>query len=332
MFKRSSLFLFVLFGLISIFNFTASAQETESAANSALTEAKLPSGAVRILPGSVPAEINQGLEKIVAAGEGKIVQGDSEVLAWTGAGYKKSNAANLMKQIQSNLQAKGWSYETGEKTDEVTVFSALRETPKKQGVLGFYVMSDDAMVLAWTEILPAGGSKNTVENDSPKSEPIKQSPLQNQNSSRSSNSSSIVGEWHNGRVSMMQDKNLITGQMTASNGSTFTYKFSPTDVLNTSVISNQRCMAARPICSTTNAADTKSAARRLHSFRAKTTGKTHIAVRLRATKNAITFWSAKLTNFARKPTNTAKLRFVWQTQKAKAATSAKKDNFRIYFR
>jgi hypothetical protein len=224
MFKRSSLF-FVLFGLISIFNFTASAQETESAANSALTEAKLPSGAVRILPGSVPAEINQGLEKIVAAGEGKIVQGDSEVLAWTGAGYKKSNAANLMKQIQSNLQAKGWSYETGEKTDEVTVFSALRETPKKQGVLGFYVMSDDAMVLAWTEILPAGGSKNTVENDSPKSEPIKQSPLQNQNSSRSSNSSSIVGEWHNGRVSMMQDKNLITGQMTASNGSTFTYKF-----------------------------------------------------------------------------------------------------------
>lgn len=38
--------------------------------------------------------------------------------------------------------------------------------------------------------------------------------------------SEIVGEWHNGNVSMMQDKNLTTGQTTASNGSTFTYKFS----------------------------------------------------------------------------------------------------------
>jgi hypothetical protein len=36
----------------------------------------------------------------------------------------------------------------------------------------------------------------------------------------------LVGEWHNGNVSMMQEKNLTTGQITSSNGSTFTYKFS----------------------------------------------------------------------------------------------------------
>lgn len=35
----------------------------------------------------------------------------------------------------------------------------------------------------------------------------------------------LVGEWHNGSVSMLQEKNLTTGQVTASNGSTFTYKF-----------------------------------------------------------------------------------------------------------
>lgn len=35
----------------------------------------------------------------------------------------------------------------------------------------------------------------------------------------------FVGEWHNGSVSMMQEKNLTTGQTTSSNGSTFTYKF-----------------------------------------------------------------------------------------------------------
>ncbi len=37
--------------------------------------------------------------------------------------------------------------------------------------------------------------------------------------------SELVGNWHNGNVSMMQEKNLTTGQRTASNGSTFTYKF-----------------------------------------------------------------------------------------------------------
>lgn len=36
----------------------------------------------------------------------------------------------------------------------------------------------------------------------------------------------LVGEWHNGNVSMMQEKNLTTGQTTAANGSTFSYKFS----------------------------------------------------------------------------------------------------------
>ena len=36
----------------------------------------------------------------------------------------------------------------------------------------------------------------------------------------------IVGEWRNGNVSMMQEKNLTTGQRTTSNGSIFTYRFS----------------------------------------------------------------------------------------------------------
>jgi hypothetical protein len=35
----------------------------------------------------------------------------------------------------------------------------------------------------------------------------------------------LVGEWTNGTVSMLQEKNLTTGQVTASNGSYFSYKF-----------------------------------------------------------------------------------------------------------
>ena len=36
----------------------------------------------------------------------------------------------------------------------------------------------------------------------------------------------LVGKWHNGKVSMMQERNTVTGSTTPSNGSTFTYKFS----------------------------------------------------------------------------------------------------------
>ena len=36
----------------------------------------------------------------------------------------------------------------------------------------------------------------------------------------------LVGEWHNGRISMLQERNTVTGSTTPGNGSTFTYKFS----------------------------------------------------------------------------------------------------------
>ena len=36
----------------------------------------------------------------------------------------------------------------------------------------------------------------------------------------------LAGEWHNGNVSMLGEKNLQTGTISAANGSTFTYKFS----------------------------------------------------------------------------------------------------------
>ncbi|MEZ5424717.1 MAG: hypothetical protein R2747_00505 [Pyrinomonadaceae bacterium] len=35
----------------------------------------------------------------------------------------------------------------------------------------------------------------------------------------------MVGRWQNGNVSMLQEKNTTTGQVTAGNGSTFSYRF-----------------------------------------------------------------------------------------------------------
>src|SRR5690349_13076633 len=106
---------------------TTRAQETVAAASSAITQAQLPAGAERVSAGSVPAEINSALAKIVEAGGGKIVQGEREVLAWSGAGYSKADAPNLMRRLQGSLRAGGWKYEEAGSEGDVTVFTVERE-------------------------------------------------------------------------------------------------------------------------------------------------------------------------------------------------------------
>ncbi len=126
-----------------------------------MTEAKLPTGAARILPPNVPAEVNQALEKIIASGGDKIRQGETEVLAWT-KNYKKLNAPVLIKQLTDNLQTAGWTYEVGGENQGLTVFSLFRRTPQKRAVVGFYTFSNDAIVWAWTEMLAANSVNQKV--------------------------------------------------------------------------------------------------------------------------------------------------------------------------
>ena len=194
----------ILFLTIAVFS-----QETEEAASSSITDSKLPTGAVRILPNSVPAEINDGLKKLVEAGEGKLVEGDSEVIAWADANYKKKNSANLISQLQRNLQANGWTFEVSGTEDGITVFSVLRTAPSRRALLGFYAPTDDALVLAWTEV-SSPDSQTQTEKSTQKNVP----KLGNV-------SGGIVGTWTNGTVSMMSEKNLSTGAISSRGGSTF---------------------------------------------------------------------------------------------------------------
>ena len=199
---------------------TVSAQETESASKSNLTNVSLPANAERVLPGSVPKEVTESLEKFVAVGEGKLRQGETEVLVWAGASYKKANAASTVNHLTETLENAGWKYEISGVENGVTVFTALKEGQRRRALVGFYGVTDDALVLAWTEILSANSSKNRTENDSQNERIETASAPRTDGSLRE-----IVGEWHNGNVSMMQEKNLTTGQITSSNGSTVTYKF-----------------------------------------------------------------------------------------------------------
>lgn len=127
-------------------------KETESANASAITRTQIPSGAVRVLPSSVPGEINQAFENIVAAANGKVTPGGQEVLAWTN-NYKKSNAPNLIKKIQNEWQKNDWQYEVGGRESDFEIFSLFTEQPQRRAVLGFFGQSDEALVLALMEVL-----------------------------------------------------------------------------------------------------------------------------------------------------------------------------------
>lgn len=203
--------LFIFLFIISAISFTF-AQEIEPAVSSKLTSTSLPANASRLSPASVPADILNTLEKLVAAGEGKLRQGDSEVLVWNGKDYEKVGKTTTVNRMMDTMKVAGWKYEVTAEENGVTFFALVKERPKRQGLIGFYAESDDTLVLAWTEVLPSGNLTQiteTVENVE----------------AVSTGKNSIVGAWDNGSVSTVNRQNTVTGVVSPSGGSRFEYQF-----------------------------------------------------------------------------------------------------------
>lgn len=221
-------FFSLILGVVLLACLTATAwaqqDDTELAAQSNITKVNLPSGAVRVRERSVPASISGTLQKLVAAGGGKIAQGDAEVLAWAGGDYSKAKAASLMTEMQGNLQAGGWRYELHEKADAVNFFSAVRETPTRRAILGFFVPTDDALVIAWTEIFAAGSTAPTESNSQPSGN-TRTERIEAAHNEGSGGAREIVGTWGGGGMSLLQERNTVTNSVTPSNGSRIKYVF-----------------------------------------------------------------------------------------------------------
>lgn len=202
------------------------AQETEAAANSGLTGVALPAGAQRVTDASVPAQIAQTLEKIVAAGGNKLRQGGSEVLVWGGANYKKSSAPTIVNRLAGTLRTNGWQYQESGAQDGLTVFSAFKDGARRRGVIGFYGATDEALIFAWTEVLAnsgGGAAKNQTEDNFSGDDGVENSPAKN--SRRRSSGGELVGVWTNGSVSMLGERNTVTGAVSSRGGSAFKYVF-----------------------------------------------------------------------------------------------------------
>ena len=201
----------VILGGLSL---SAGAQETVSAANSSLAAIVLPSNTQRVSPENVPAEITRTLDKVIAAGGGKLQKGETEVLVWTGGNYKKSNASLTINRLTETLRSDGWKYSPETSEGGLTVFTAVKEGANRRSLVGFYGATDAALVLAWMEVFSDGGS---AEN-SPKADETIPKP-------NGKSDGSIVGNWDNGRVSTVTRQNTITGATTPGSGTRFEYDF-----------------------------------------------------------------------------------------------------------
>jgi hypothetical protein len=153
----------LLIGLATLLPVAARAQqeETEPAGASQLTAVALPKGTVRMR--RVPDGMKQTLATLIAAGGKKVRQGDSEVLAWTGAGYKKAQAPQLMASVKSALEKSAWKIETQDSGQGFLLLSAIQEKPAPRAVLGVWVPADEALILAWTEMLPNAGAADAPD-------------------------------------------------------------------------------------------------------------------------------------------------------------------------
>ena len=169
-----SLFLFAAFLLGG--SIGTRAQGSVPAQSSAITEAKMPAGAERLLPESVPAEFNRAFENILKEGTGKIAGGMREVLAWDGNYKTAANVKKMVGQLQTNFRAAGWQYEASGRNGDVEVFSLYKEGSPRRVVLGFFVPGDEVLVCALMEVVQPGSAVSVAPKTVSTSVTSKESP------------------------------------------------------------------------------------------------------------------------------------------------------------
>jgi hypothetical protein len=214
--------LFVLLLLTAFLNVSAQTVEegTVAAGNSKLTAINLPNGALRVKDENIPREISEVLEKMVAHGGSQVRQGKSEVLLW-GGDYQKSKGAAMIERLANALRGAGWEYELAAKEDDVTFFTIIRENPSRRALVGFFTPTNEAFVLAMTEMLP-NGSSNAPSIQTPDAS---EAPANDASSpvKRETAPNNLVGKWkRNGGAGGFRDN---TGKTQYNSGEAIIFEF-----------------------------------------------------------------------------------------------------------
>jgi len=206
-------------------------EEVELASTSKLTGIELPAGTLRLGDKSVPADVTRALTALIQASGPQVKRGRIEVLTWTGNGFNKSRGSDLMAEVGGVLRGSGWTYETSEQPDQgFSLVSATNTVPAPRAVIGFWAPTDEALVLAWTEMLAA--TPQAVESNPPHASntpvaPAKStSPEQKAHNASASSSykgngavpAELIGSWRWTTISGSNYVDRTTGQITDNAG------------------------------------------------------------------------------------------------------------------
>lgn len=203
----------LLFGLVVCLfnggNVSAQADKSsEPTTVSNVTDATLPWGAQRVLPGKVPAEFDSAFDKAVAEGGGKIAGGTREFLAWEGNYKLRSKAEGIKTELQTKFRKEGWQYESAARDGEAEFFGLTKGGSSPRAVVGFFVSGDGVFVCGLMEIQKADPERAQTD-----SQPV----------ISSGNTGGIVGKWFRTTGGSTID---WTGKTTLKGGEDFTFVFS----------------------------------------------------------------------------------------------------------
>jgi hypothetical protein len=148
---------------------------------SALTQISLPAGTFNVRDQNIPAEYKQLLKKYVGD-DPALRLGRSELLVLTGGDSPKPDFEKLRSKVEGNFRNSGWNYEVHGQEKNITFFTAIKKSPTRINIFGYWVFEKKGLMLVMTEVIDAQSVPATDNN----------SPTLNQTPNRSVSGSSQV--------------------------------------------------------------------------------------------------------------------------------------------
>jgi hypothetical protein len=182
----------IISSIIFLFSIVACAQDdfADLVSKSALTQTNLPGNSYLVREENVSAEYRQLMKQYV----GELRQGKSELLVLTNGDSKKTDAIKLRKQFETSLQTGGWDFQVHGEEKGVTFFTAIKKSPTRQNIFGYWLMVDDRLLIAMAEVFKNDGSPvdsgggTTSHNSGDSANPVSNNDV-NQNPTKPSNNS-----------------------------------------------------------------------------------------------------------------------------------------------
>lgn len=163
--------------IIFVFFMTVKTQDADPVSQSELAQINLPDGAMRLREQTLPPEYQQLFAKYIQTNTA-FRQGKSEFFVF--GDVKKAEATRLRNEIENSLRNAGWDYKFNPPENGVAFFMAVKKLPVGKGVFGYWVTTENGLILAMTELLngqkPDANQTETVDN------PVNQNKMQSNNS------------------------------------------------------------------------------------------------------------------------------------------------------